>query len=346
MQSFFFRGKGSDFMRLPPNYGSITKLQGNRRKPYMVRITVGRVVNFETKKAYNKQQILGYYATRAEAMKALAEYNTNPYNLDRQTVTIREIWNQVKDKIDVSEDRMKKYESNFKKYISVIADRKIMDTKSGILQDLIDSIPYGYSTQSITRSVLNHIYGYAVQNDIIPQNYVDYITLEPQETKIQRDLYDHEEILSLWKEKDRPEYAMTLILLYEGMRIKELREMKKDAVDLENGTLDIRQAKNAQSIRIIPIHEKVRPLIEQALKSDGDRLFDFSKTHYDYFVGQCLKHKPYDTRHTFASKANKIGIPKLIIQRLMGHKPESVLEQSYIHLTIPELKEALEQIQY
>lgn len=334
-------------MKLPPRYGSITKLKApNLRRPFMVRIYAGMKVNFETKKAYPVQKVLGYYATKEEALKALAEYNLNPYNLDRQTVTIREIWDQIKDKIDVSEDRKKKYKGNFEKYVGPIADKKIAEIKTGALQDLIDAIPFGYSTQSITRAILNHIYTYAVQNDIVQQNYVYYLKLEQQETKIQRDLYTADEIAAIWKEADRPEYAMTLILLYEGMRIKELRELPKDAVDLVEGTIRISEAKNAQSVRMIPIHSKVRPLIEKALETDGDRLFGFTKTHFDYFVNQCLHHKPYDTRHTFASKANGLKIDKLIIQRLMGHKPDSVLEQAYIHLSLKELSEALEQIIY
>ena len=107
--------------KLPNKFGSITKLKApNLRRPYMARVYAGKKVNFETKKAYPVQKILGYYATKSEAMKALAEYNANPYNLDRHSVTIKEIWQQIKPKVDVSEDRMKKYESNFRLYISLV----------------------------------------------------------------------------------------------------------------------------------------------------------------------------------------------------------------------------------
>lgn len=333
--------------KLPNKFGSITKLKApNLRRPYMARIYAGMKVNFETKKAYPVQKILGYYATKSEAMKALAEYNSNPYNLDRQTVTIDEIWQQAKEKLTVSADRQKKYESNYRKYISPIKDMKISEVKTGVLQDLIDAIPYGYSTQSITRSVLNHIFLYALQNDIVQQNYVDYLTLESPKTSIERKLYTSEEIQALWKESSIPEYAMTLILLYEGMRIKELREMPKSAVDLTKWTLKIVEGKNVQSQRVIPIHEAVRGLVVDAMNRPGTMLFGFSKTHYDYFADKNLHHMPYDTRHTFASKANKIGLPKLTIQRIMGHKPDSVLAQTYIHMTIEELQEAINKVVY
>lgn len=333
-------------MRNPNGYGSITKLKGNRRRPWCVRITTGKVVNFETQKAYAKQTVLGYYATRREAMQALAAYNDDPYNLDRQTVTIDDIWQRIQDHVDVSDDRRKVYKSNYKKYVSVIGDRKVKDVHADLLQQIIDSIPFGYSTQSITRSVLNQIFNHAIKSGIITKNYMEYVKLEPQETKIKRDLYTPDEIADLWDHADLPEYALTLILLYQGMRIKELREMEKAAVDLGNNTIKVVEGKNKQSCRIIPIHNRIRPLIIQAMESDSNRLFDFSKTHYDYFVSQVLNHKPYDTRHTFASKMNKIGTPKLIIQRIMGHKPDSVLEQSYIHLTMDELAESINRLCY
>lgn len=62
-------------MRLPNGYGSITKLSGKRRKPFMVRITTG--YDNEGKQLMS---VLGYYTTRNEALAMLAEYNKNPYN--------------------------------------------------------------------------------------------------------------------------------------------------------------------------------------------------------------------------------------------------------------------------
>lgn len=341
------RCKRSDFMKLPNKYGSVTKLSGNRRKPYMVRIYSGMKVNYDTHKAYPNQVVLGYYATRKEAMQALAEYNANPFNIDRNTVTIGELWDQIKDKVDVSDDRRATYKRTYHKYIEYsIAPERIIDVKTGRLQELFDSVEYGHSTQANIRSVLNHIYTYALQNDIVQQNYLEYIHIESEETTIQRQLYTPEEVANLWENKDKPEYALALILLYEGTRIKEIRELLKADVNLKEKTIYISKAKNEQSKRLLPIHEKVLPLIKTAMKSPGDRLFEYTARQYSYFTENVLGHRSYDTRHTFASKANKIGIPKLTIQRLMGHKPDSVLEQAYIHLSMDELREEINKICY
>ena len=66
--------EGNDiFMKNPNGYGTVAKLSGNRRRPYMVRKTNGFDKN--GKQTYI---IIGYYATREEGMIALAEYNKNP----------------------------------------------------------------------------------------------------------------------------------------------------------------------------------------------------------------------------------------------------------------------------
>ncbi|MBQ6318234.1 MAG: site-specific integrase [Lachnospiraceae bacterium] len=333
-------------MKLPNNYGSVTKLKGNRRRPWVARVSTGTVVNYATHKAYPKQTALGYYETRKEAMQALAEYNANPFNVDQHNMTISELWGQIADTVKCSNERRKVYKRAFHNHIEFsIGSEKILDVKVGKLQNLFDSIEHGYSTKSNVRAVLNQIYLYALQNDIIQQNYMEYVKIGSEETHIERQLYSPEEIANLWANKDAPLYSMTLVLLYEGMRIKELRELPKDNVDLEARTISITEAKNEQSKRVIPIHDAVLPLIEKQMKSPGISLYGFTKTQYAYFTSQ-IGHKPYDVRHTFASRANALGIPKLTIQRIMGHKPDSVLEQAYIHLTMDELREAINTVCY
>ena len=65
-------------MKLPNGYGSIIKLSGNRRKPYQVRITKG--FTDEGKQIY---MYLGYFAKRDEALIALSEYNSSPYDITK-----------------------------------------------------------------------------------------------------------------------------------------------------------------------------------------------------------------------------------------------------------------------
>ena len=60
-------------MRLPNGYGGVTKLSGRRRKPYMVRKTIGWHIDEKTDKKVQDYVVIGYAATKSEALQMLAE---------------------------------------------------------------------------------------------------------------------------------------------------------------------------------------------------------------------------------------------------------------------------------
>ena len=75
-------------MRLPNGYGSVSKLSGNRRRPYIVRITAGW--DDEGKQLL---KTLGYYPSKKEALQALVEYNAAPYDPTARKFSLTEVYN-------------------------------------------------------------------------------------------------------------------------------------------------------------------------------------------------------------------------------------------------------------
>lgn len=74
-------------MKNPNGYGSVVKLSGNRRNPYCVRKTVGW-----NEKGQPIYKVIGYYPTRKDGMIALAEYNRNPYDVDKSKITMKDLY--------------------------------------------------------------------------------------------------------------------------------------------------------------------------------------------------------------------------------------------------------------
>lgn len=74
-------------MRLPNGYGSVYKLSGNRRKPWVARKTIGF-----NEKAYPIYKIIGYYSSKANALEALVEYNKDPFDLDTVKMTFTDVF--------------------------------------------------------------------------------------------------------------------------------------------------------------------------------------------------------------------------------------------------------------
>ena len=79
-------------MRLPNGYGSITKMSGKRRRPYIIRKTTGW--HYDEAKGTQVQDcmVIGYAATKTEALKILAEYNENPYSISERNMTFSQVW--------------------------------------------------------------------------------------------------------------------------------------------------------------------------------------------------------------------------------------------------------------
>lgn len=79
-------------MRLPNGFGSVKKMSGKRRKPWIVQKTIGW--EWDEAKGKNIQKLIpiGYAATRAEGIQMLAEYNNNPFDIKASKITFQEVY--------------------------------------------------------------------------------------------------------------------------------------------------------------------------------------------------------------------------------------------------------------
>ena len=79
-------------MKLPNGYGSVTKLSGNRRKPYLARVTLGWITDEKTGKSVQNRVPLGTFKTKKDALQALADYGANPYDIQNNNMTLAELY--------------------------------------------------------------------------------------------------------------------------------------------------------------------------------------------------------------------------------------------------------------
>ena len=78
-----------------------------------------------------------------------------------------------------------------------------------------------------------------------------------------RTVFSDAQIKKLWKDSDDIYVQAILMLIYSGVRVSELLNLKKEDVDLENHVFNIVDAKTAAGIRVVPIADKVFPFYEQ-----------------------------------------------------------------------------------
>ena len=350
-------------MKMPNGYGSVYKLSGNRRKPWAARVTDGWTIDTKTQKSKQKYKFVGFYETRKEALKALADYNANPYNIDTATITFQEVyerWN-AEHFPTVSDSNVKGYKAAFL-LCAPIAGRRFVDITLDDLQACADNSGKNYPTLRKYKVLLGLMYKYAVIHDIIPseRNKVEYINIKKagNPNAIDREPFTATEIKRIWKVKDtNVYYTIILMLIYTGCRIGELLDLKKSEVDLEGRCFKILEAKTEAGIRTVPIAEKVVPFFEYwlnlnnckyLLSTPQGKHFDY-RNYYDSYWTPLIEalnmnHRPHDTRHTCISLLAAAGVDERIIKKIVGHKGQGVTETVYTHFEIAELLDAINRI--
>ncbi len=344
-------------MKLPNGYGSVTKLTGKRRKPYMARITDGRVYD-ETLQGYKlNRKVIGYYASKKEALQAIAEYNNKPFAIVDNNITFRQIYDrwQKRHYSKLSDSAIRSREAALK-YCTLIADMKIRDIRTEALQAIVDSCPHGSATKKNICAVMHSVYEYALQNNLADRDYADYITIEKSTPVIQREIFSDSEIAKLWSWQDEWAVQILLILIYSGLRVNELLMRPRCDCVLEEEWIYISKAKNKNSIRYVPIHSKIKPLIQKFYSIESDWLVctpSGARVWYDNYSKRSIpeintrlgsNHKPHDTRHTFATLGHRYGLNELVLKKIMGHTPDNITQKVYTHISIQELRQEMEKI--
>jgi len=334
--------------------GSVYKLTGNRRKPYVAMVTVKTVYDEEKDNYIMKRKALGYFKTQAEARKCLADYNSHQYDSDLVGVTFGQIWETIFPSLEkkLSSKRIDSFKA-FYNYMKPIEDMKMADIRTVHLQRVIDNCPRSSSTKDVLKAMMNKVYDYAMENDIVQKNYTEFIEYQKDDSKIQRTLFDSEYICGLLNAPFNYFDAVTLILLHTGLRVRELLNNTIDNLDLERRMLYIPEsiAKNKSSIRYVPIHENIVPLLERFLQSGNQHITGRTakqkiryQSYYEYLKE--IGHTPHDTRHTFISRARECGMDALVLQRIVGHTSKNITEVVYTHISDEELLAEISKLNY
>lgn len=350
--------------KLPNGYGSVVKLSGNRRKPYLVRKTNGWHYDKEKDKQIQDFIIVGYAATKAEGLQMLAEYNNNPFDTKAAKMTFDDVYEEwSKRKFPtVSDSNVKGYTAAYKTcgtlYNKVFKDLKLVD-----LQNVIDTCGKNFPTLKKIKVLFNQLYDYALKNDICNKDYSSYVDViqykDRNPNKFDRNKFSQDEINLIWEQKDDKYYQIVLMLLYNGVRISELLDLKKENVHLGEQYFDVICSKTDNGIRKVPIADKVLPFYqswydsapdcEYLLHTEDEKHFKYRNYYDSYFqpLMEQLKisRTPHCCRHTCISLLAESGVSQTIIKMIVGHSGAMTLtEKVYTHFDMKELVNAINQI--
>lgn len=354
-------------MKLPNNYGSIYKLSGKRRRPWRVRITTGWTVG-DSGKPIQQRQTIGYYATRNEALQALADYQKNPF-IAGQSLSFAEVyerWSDKKFSSGISASNIAGYKASFK-LCADIYDVPFREIALDHLQHVIDTCGKEYPTRRKIVVLFNQLYDYAVGNRVVgkDKDVTEYINIgEPTKSELHY-RFTADEIERIRSAAETDDYAaLVLMLIYSGVRPGEMFDLSSADVHVGERYFYIRDGKNANAVRKVPIHESCVGYYERWLAHGTEHLitkrngqpFNFRRDHKTYtaayFVpllsdlgilkyknahGDEREHRPDDTRHTFTTIWTEKRLSEAFRRKIQGHSGQGVGEQVYTHIDFSEL---------
>lgn len=340
-------------LKLPNKFGGIVYLGSRRRKPYGVRITTGW--NNKNRQTY---KYLGYFEEYIDAMEFLIEFNKNPYDIDAKTITLKQIyddWNKRHfDKVSLHSKRA--YISAFKK-CEHLYKMPFVDLRTKHFQDIVDPMQ-SVSTAQMFRNVIKMLYQYALKHDIVDKDYSAFIEMPNVKKKHNKNPFTPDEINALWIYKENDARDVLLILLYTGMRISELLEMKIEDVHLDERYMIGGVKTEAGRNRIIPIHKDIVPIIKKRL--NNNYLFQGIKSKNKYFYSHMsilinkvfkdlkIEHTIHETRHTFISQADRLELNKVTLKKIVGHsiRGSDITNDTYTHKNKVDVVEFIDLFNY
>ena len=327
--------------------GCIRKLKGNRSKPYQVLVTTS--YNSKTKKQCFKS--VGTFKTRFDAEYALHCYINDKDSMNnKKHITIKDIydvWSSSKYK-NLANNSIMHYKTAFN-IMTNIHDIDICDISLKMLQDECNLLTPQKQRQF--KKLLHMLLDYAVANDYISKNYSDYLILDKLKPN-NKNLFTIEEIKNIVTSDDKLLHQILKILLYTGLRINELLNLKVSDVDLVSNIIDIKSSKTKSGIRKIPIHNCILDLVTDLCSKSNTYLFihNNKKLPYSTLRSKLKKefknHIFHECRHTFISQCKKCNLDSYAIKLIVGHATSDITLSVYTHVDISYLESELSKFKY
>lgn len=368
------------FKRRPNNSGTVVKLKGNRRKPFLAKMS-GEVDVLTGKR---KQIVIGTFETELEALNALSLYQMTKKNMisDKEA---RELQPNLYDQINFRQSKMltfaqifniiydeelsKKSKSSAKGYNSWFKNfeplhhRLINSITLQDLQEVFDRCKLGNGTKIHMKVLVSKIFEYAVIHQYISRdaNYTEYIKCGQHITPTKHFAFSIDEISALERDCDDMS-KLILIYIYSGLRATELLEIKREQVFIDVKCNDdgvertvsyFRCGKKTSSgkNRVVPIHDSIKAHVVYFLdKSKNDVLFKMTyqtlQVKFKKKVEELglKEHTVHDTRVTFTTLCQLNNVDVFSYKRVLGHKMKDITFDTYTDTVINKLYKEVNKI--
>jgi integrase len=231
---------------------------------------------------------------------------------------------------------------------------KMRDLRTAHIQAVIDEAykkKLSYSTIKKIQSLASMMCQIGMANDLIDKNYAQLVNIPLTAPKSEKPSFTADQLEKLWTLSDTDSTAaIILALCYNGLRINEFLDLKKEHVDLDKRLIYAPGSKTeAGKDRIVVIPQDLVPIYERMLQTPGAYLCASPKgQRYDaknfrnrefypfldkYDMNPDGKLSPHSCRHTYALLCVKYDLNQKATMDLLGHTKFSTTAEIYANAT-------------
>lgn len=323
-------------LKRPNGAGTVYKLQGRRRRPWV---------------AAKNKVVLGYYETKTAALEALNRLSGRDVD-ERYNMTFAQVFEEWKGEHfkELTNAGQEAYTNSYKAF-SALHSIKFRELRTADYQAVIDENVHKPQMVKKYKQLLNQLSKWAQREEIITTNYSQFVRL-PSVPKKEKEIFSDDDIRKM-RQNGSETAKIILMLLYTGMRIGELFQLP--LADYHESYVIGGEKTEAGRNRVIPIRPEGRAYFAYfAEQADGPLLIsgytgqhnlnNFRRRNYYPLLDSLgIERKtPHATRHTYASWARKEGIEPEILQKILGHADYTTTANIYVHTDIQDLVKAVE----
>ena len=331
--------------KLPNGFGTVYKLPGRRRRPYVAKITVA-----------GKQKPIGYTERYEQGLELLIRNNGNPALLGSSEMTFERIFSLMTEKKFPGVSKSTKAsDTNSFKHSKTLWKKPFTQIKLADLQAVIDRVEkkrIGYSTQKKIRNLFHQLYSYAMQYDIVQKDYSAFVQIAKDDKHRKKMPFNTRQLNKVRATLKANDFAeIILIGCYTGLRASELLNLRAADVKLRQKYLIVTKSKTrAGTGRVIPLHKSIFPFVERRIKQgydyivSGDKKLSYGKFRGQFvnYMGEMhLKHTSHEMRHTMATMLNNAGANDFSTKCILGHAGKGITQKFYTHKNLHELRKAI-----
>lgn len=316
-------------MKLPNGYGSVVKLSGKRRKPWVARVTIGWDADESAGTLKQERKTIGTFATKAEALSALSKYQENPYDISNANMTLEQLYQRWTASYfkSLSGSSSERSITSAWKYCHKLYKMPVKDLRArhikGIMHDgyIIrergphkgEKILASPETKKRIKSVFNLMLDYALEFELVSKNYArtfeisDDIIKDAKKREHSHITFSDEELQTLWQHSDHLYVGWVLIQCYMGWRPQELAKLLRENVDLDRMIITGGMKTEAGFNRPVPIHPKIADLVRK--NYELSQKFDCGYLFVDPYHSRGSINLTYDKySHRFESLIQELGL--------------------------------------